>query len=256
MISSMSEKERRVLFAKFAQYAYYPEELGAKSAERKGLPKYSFYDIEGAQCYVFFNKNDIVIACRGTQKDAGMANDIIADLQVFRSDSVSGNKIHQGFKEEVDKIYPLVENLVDKITKGKKIWATGHSLGGAMATILAQRLEFTGGHDVDTLYTFGSPRAGGPKFRAWCDKHLNHQRFVNNNDVVPCLPTWVRYRHTGDNYYITSTGEITRLGRWSSARVRDKGWSLLKTILKGRLDLVADHNIKEYIRHLSNDNQN
>ena len=125
-----------------------------------------------------------------------------------------------------------------------------------MATILAQRLEFTGGHDVDTLYTFGSPRAGGPKFRAWCDKHLNHQRFVNNNDVVPCLPTWVRYRHTGDNYYITSTGEITRLRRWSTERVRDKGWSLLKTILKGRLDLVADHNIKDYIRHLENDNQN
>ena len=34
MISSMSEKERRVLFAKFAQYAYYPEQLAKKSAKK------------------------------------------------------------------------------------------------------------------------------------------------------------------------------------------------------------------------------
>lgn len=256
MISSMSEKERRVLFAKFAQYAYYPEKTGAKSGKRKGFNKHSFFDIEGAQCYVYYNKDDIVIACRGTQKGPGAMNDIIADLQVFKSDSVSGNKIHQGFKEEVDKIYDHVESLIDRITHGKKIWATGHSLGGAMATILAQRLEFTGGHDVDTLYTFGSPRAGGPQFRAWCDKHLNHQRFVNNNDVVPCVPSWIWYRHTGDCYYIKSTGEVTRLRRWSTERIRDKGWSLLKTILKGRLDFVADHNIKDYIQHLENDTKN
>ena len=254
MISSMSEKERRVLFAKFAQYAYYPEQLAKKSAKKKGLTNGKFFDVEGAQCYVFYNKSDIVITCRGTQPTE--MNDIYADLEVFKSDSVSGNKIHQGFKEEVDKIYDLVESLVDKQTHGKKIWATGHSLGGAMSTILAQRLEFTGGHDVDTLYTYGSPRAGGPKFRAWCDKHLNHQRFVNNNDVVPCVPTFLRWRHTGECYYIKSTGEVTRLGRWSSERVRDKGWSLLKTILKGRLDLVADHNIKDYIRHLQNDYHN
>ena len=83
MISSMSEKERRVLFAKLAQYAYYPESTGAKSAKRKGFNKYNFFDIDGAQCYVFYNKNDIVISCRGTQKDSGAMNDIIADLQVF-----------------------------------------------------------------------------------------------------------------------------------------------------------------------------
>ena len=126
------------------------------------------------------------------------------------------------------------------------------ALGGAMATILAQRLEFKGGYDVDTLYTYGSPRAGGPKFRAWCDKHLNHQRFVNNNDVVPCVPTFFRWRHSGKCNYIKSTGEVTNLGRWSSERIRDKGWSLIKTIFKGRFDLVSDHNIDDYILHLEN----
>ena len=178
---------------------------------------------------------------------------IYADLEIFKADSVTGSKIHQGFKEEVDKIYDQVEKRLAKYSKGRKIWCTGHSLGGAMATILSQRLEFTGGHDIDTLYTYGSPRAGGPQFRSWCDRHLNHQRFVNNNDVVPCVPSWFRWRHTGECLYIKSTGEVTKLARWSSERIRDKGYSLLSAILKGRFDIVADHNIQDYIDALEAD---
>ena len=176
-----------------------------------------------------------------------------SDLEIFKADSVSGNKIHQGFKEEVDKVYSDVEKLLDRVATGKDIWACGHSLGGAMSTILAQRLEFKDGHNVDTLFTYGSPRVGGPKFSKWCDEFLNHQRFVNNNDVVPCVPTVFRWRHNGECHYIKSTGQVTSLGRWSSERIRDKGWSLLTTILKGRLDLIADHNIDDYIMHLEND---
>ena len=252
MIEFDHEKQRRLVFAKFSKYAYLNPDEARTAAKVEGFPKTEFVDIDGAQTYVFYNNTDLVIACRGTQKDDGAMNDIIADLQVFQADSVTGNKIHQGFKEEVDKIYGSVYEIVSRRGLAKKIWCCGHSLGGAMATILAQRLEFVGGFDVDTLYTYGSPRAGGPKFRAWCDKHLNHQRFVNNNDVVPCVPTFFRWRHSGKCHYIKSTGEVTNLGRWSSERIRDKGWSLLKTIFKGRFDLVSDHNIDDYILHLEN----
>ena len=247
MIELIHETEKRAMFARFAKYAYKNIKEAREGAKLEGYPKTEFFDVKGAQVYIFYDDYDLIISCRGTQP--GEMSDIMADLEVFKSDSVTGTKIHQGFKEEVDKIYGLVEARV-KLHEDRKIWVTGHSLGGAMATILAQRLEFAGGHDVDTLYTYGSPRAGGPKFRAWCDKHLNHQRFVNNNDVVPCVPTFFRWRHTGKCHYIKSTGEITNLGRWSSERIRDKGWSLLKTIFKGRLDLISDHNIEDYIFHL------
>ena len=251
MISDLTEKQRRVLFAKFAQFAYFPPHHAIPAGEKEGFKHSKFIDRKGAQAYVFHNKTDIIISCRGTQPSE--MSDILADLEVFKADSVTGTKIHQGFKEEVDKIYEEVRRRVARYSKDRKIWACGHSLGGAMATIIAQRIEFVGGYDVDTLYTFGSPRAGGPKFSAWCNNNLNHQRFVNNNDVVPCVPTFIRWRHTGDCYYIKSTGEVTRLGRWSSERVRDKGWSLLRTIMKGRLDFVADHNIRDYIKTLQND---
>jgi len=250
MIELDHEQQRRLVFAKFSKYAYLNPDEATAAAKKEGFNKTEFIDIDGAQAYVFYNKSDLIISCRGTQPSE--MNDIMADLEVFKADSVTGNKIHQGFKEEVDKIYESVFDIVSRRALTKKIWVTGHSLGGAMATILAQRLEFKGGYDVDTLYTYGSPRAGGPKFRAWCDKHLNHQRFVNNNDVVPCVPTFFRWRHSGKCNYIKSTGEVTNLGRWSSERIRDKGWSLLTTIFKGRLDLVADHNIDDYILHLEN----
>ena len=251
MIEYLHESQRRVLMAKFAKYAYFDHQEAKQVAKAEGFNKTEFYDIDGAQVYLFRNSNanDLIISCRGTQP--GEMNDVMADLEVFKSDSVTGTKIHQGFKEEVDKIYDVVEGRVKRLA-GHKIWVTGHSLGGAMATILAQRLEFAGGHDVDTLYTYGSPRAGGPRFRAWCEKHLNHQRFVNNNDVVPCIPTFFRWRHSGKCHYIKSTGEVTNLGRWSSERIRDKGWSLIKTMFKGRFDLISDHNINDYILHLEN----
>ena len=248
MIEHEHEKQRRLVFAKFSKYAYLNQQEARTAAKVEGFPKTEFVDIDGAQAYVFYNNTDLIIACRGTQP--GNMNDIYADLQVFQADSVTGNKIHQGFKEEVDKIYDTVYEIVSRRGLAKKIWVCGHSLGGAMATILAQRLEFKGGYDVDTLYTYGSPRVGGPKFRAWCDKHLNHQRFVNNNDMVPCVPTFFRWRHSGKCNYIKSTGEVTNLGRWGSERIRDKGWSLLKAIFKGRFDLVSDHNINDYILHL------
>ena len=250
MIELEHEKQRRQIFAKFSKYAYLNQDEARAAAKTEGFFKTEFVDIDGAQAYIFYNKTDLIIACRGTQP--GDLNDIYADLQVFQADSVTGNKIHQGFKEEVDKIYGHVAVIVARVGIAKKIWVCGHSLGGAMATIIAQRLEFKGGYDVDTLYTYGSPRAGGPKFRAWCDKHLNHQRFVNNNDVVPCVPSFFRWRHSGKCNYIKSTGEVTNLGRWSSERIRDKGWSLIKTIFKGRFDLVSDHNINDYILHLEN----
>ena len=251
MINELSLKEKRVLFAKLAGIAYRDVKDARHAAKLLGFTKTVLIDIEGAQTYVFTSKTDCAIACRGTEPSE--MNDIYADLEIFKADSVSGNKIHQGFKEEVDKVYDEVEKLLDRVAKNKDIWACGHSLGGAMATILAQRLEYKDGHDVDTLFTYGSPRAGGPRFSKWCDENLNHQRFVNNNDVVPCVPTVFRWRHTGDCHYIKSTGEVTNLGRWSSERIKDKGWSLLKTIFKGRLDLIADHDIDDYILHLEND---
>ena len=115
MITELQEKERRALFARFAKIAYSGPKLGKEQGKKLGFNYALYIDEKGAQTYIFHNKTDIVITCRGTEPS--QLNDIYADLEIFKADSVSGNKIHQGFKEEVDKIYPHVIERLDKYSK-------------------------------------------------------------------------------------------------------------------------------------------
>ena len=184
MISELSHKEKRVLFAKLSGIAYDDIKDARLSAKRLGFTKTVLIDIEGAQTYVFSSKYDVAIACRGTEPSE--MNDVYADLEIFKADSVTGNKIHQGFKEEVDKVYSDVESLLDRISKNKSIWACGHSLGGAMATILAQRLEYKDGYDIDLLNIVSNEvnipviASGG----AGTMEHIYDALVVGNSDAV------------------------------------------------------------------------
>lgn len=70
---------------------------------------------------------------------------------------------------------------------------TGHSLGGAVATIIAAQLQ--GRIPNLTLVTFGSPRPGGRRFRERFK--VPHFRYVHGQDVVPHLPSnLLGFRHT------------------------------------------------------------
>ena len=117
MIRDLSQKEKQVLFANLSAIAYDDVKDARSQAKLLGFTKTVLIDIEGAQTYVFTSKTDCAIACRGTEPSE--MNDIYADLEIFKADSVSGNKIHQGFKEEVDKVYPDVEKVLES-SKSRK----------------------------------------------------------------------------------------------------------------------------------------
>ena len=106
MIKNQSNESQRVLFARLSSVAYKDLQEARPAAKRLGFTKTVLIDVDGAQVYVFSNKHDVAISCRGTEPSD--MNDVYADLQIFKADSVTGNKIHQGFKEEVDKIYDEV----------------------------------------------------------------------------------------------------------------------------------------------------
>lgn len=88
---------------------------------------------------------------------------------------------------------------------GYKIVATGHSLGGALASLAAAVLR-SQGTTVD-LYTYGAPKIGLQglsDFISKTDKGQNY-RVTHKNDPVPKLPpALLGYRHTSPEYYITS----------------------------------------------------
>ena len=116
------------------------------------------------RAYRFMNKTDIVIACRGTQPNE--FNDIRADLRAVPVMAETVGKVHLGFKQEVDDLWPMVcEDINRKVNLKKQLWFCGHSLGAAMATIMASRcLHNEELNDPVELHTYGSPRVGWRKY--------------------------------------------------------------------------------------------
>jgi hypothetical protein len=89
-----------------------------------------------------------------------------------------------------------------------KIIATGHSLGGAMATLATGELR-SAGMSVD-LYTYGAPKAGNDELAAFLgttDKGASF-RVVKSQDPVPTLPPRIPlvlpYAVLTPEYYITN----------------------------------------------------
>src|SRR5210317_380959 len=141
MISQMTFAERSYLFAQLANIAYQPEEQARAAALELGFTETEFYDKKGAQSYRFMNQDDIVIACRGTEPT--QLNDIKADLRAVPVMAETVSRVHKGFKAEVDDLWPMVqEDILRKANLDKTLWFCGHSLGAAMATIMASRCKY------------------------------------------------------------------------------------------------------------------
>ncbi|KAJ9065373.1 hypothetical protein DSO57_1020226 [Entomophthora muscae] len=100
-------------------------------------------------------------------------------------------KIHQGFKEAIDALMPLViEPFKYTLTKypNYQTVITGHSLGAALATLAASELFRNNilPWERMSLFTYGEPRSGNLAFARWINsQHTTITRVVNENDVVP-----------------------------------------------------------------------
>ena len=247
MIKEKTLKERSLLFAKLAELAYNDD--ATKQAKKLGFTTIEFYNKGGAQAWRFQNKTDLVIACRGTEPTA--FNDIKADLRAIPVMAETVSRVHKGFKTEVDDIWPMVqEDIIRKTNVTKDLWICGHSLGAAMATIMANRAECN--IDLNNpieLHTFGSPRVGWPTYvKSFCTKHY---RWVNNNDIVTRVPLRIMgFRHCGQEHYINAYGNLRPLTAWQ--RIKDQYRGMWMGIKKGKIDNFSDHSMSEYVKHIEN----
>lgn len=72
----------------------------------------------------------------------------------------------------------------------------GHSLGGALATLLALDVAANTAFKNPAVYTYGSPRTGDSLFASTFDQVVqNSYRVANRLDIVPTLPPPVDYDH-------------------------------------------------------------
>lgn len=129
-------------------------------------------------------------------------------------DICSGCTAHRGFWQSWLDARTDVLRAITTATKSHpsyKITTTGHSLGGAIATLAAAHLR-NAGYPV-TLYSFGAPRIGGSKISDYITNQAGgNYRVTHWNDPVPRLPPLpLGYVHISPEYYI-NRGNLQSVG--------------------------------------------
>lgn len=243
-IESLGMLRRSLLFAELSNICYLSRAEAGTLANRMGFPEIRYYDNDGAQAYIFANKHDAVVTCRGTQPDDW--NDLKADLDLQRAAAETAGWVHRGFKREVDDLWPRLEQAL--VNNTRTLWFAGHSLGAAMSAICAGRCKLSYiKSNPRALFTYGSPRVGNQRYVNYVQ--MEAFRWVNNNDIVTRVPpAWLGYRHKGQEIYLNANGKIRRLTSWQ--RVKDRWRGFFRSLRERRFDPFSDHSIVEYVTHI------
>jgi len=148
-----------------------------------------------------------VLVFRGT--DADDPTDLADDAEFLQcnwplgAQSSSAGLVDTGFSGAIAPLLRTLSPALDKL-RGRVLF-TGHSLGAAMATLLASIRR------PDFLYTFGSPRVGDAQFVSTLNG-LSNRRFVDCCDIVARIPPEslgkIKYEHYGVPFYIDRGGRI------------------------------------------------
>ena len=151
-----------------------------------------------------------VVSFRGTENvqdwETNLRHSLIpADLLHSAANGPTA-KVHQGFREAFMSVRDQVERYLP-CAMGLPIFITGHSLGGALATLGAAYLS---GWGLAACYTFGAPRVGNKGFSSSLRTPL--YRVVNPLDTVPLVPAWSQgYRHAGTEKKLRRTSPFDML---------------------------------------------
>jgi len=215
--------------ASISKLVYSDESEVESGAYEMGFPEFAWFDADGTQAAVLSNDEDCVLAFRGTTD----ITDWMTNLDVFKTRGRFG-EVHNGFQEALNLVWDDIEPVLAQYGD-KDLYITGHSLGGALATLA---LTETGQGE---LYTFGSPRVGDEEFKNIFNHLYKTYRFQNNNDVVPRVPR-SGYKHIGSLRYFTVGGKmLAEPGIWRIEM--DRFWGRMMRIVA---DGIKDHDIGEY----------
>jgi hypothetical protein len=141
------------------------------------------FDNNGTQAILLENDTYMFLGFRGTE--ATSMKDIKSDIKATVKICKTGGKIHSGFDDAFSQVAVEIQQFLNQDEfKDKPIFITGHSLGGALATVAAKKITHKGG--IASCYTFGSPRVGNVDWST--DIKTPIYRVVNAVDPVTMLP--------------------------------------------------------------------
>lgn len=185
---------------------------GVTSAVRVGRKVEVFYG------FLLESDADSILVFRGTQQMAEWVGNIYAVQQDYLDPNTgeSLGRIHKGFRRIANNIInPQIVDAVRNINPNKPCYVSGHSLGAALATLLAMDIALAIPELQPNLqlYVYASPRVGNPAFVSSYARFLpNSYRITNLADPIPTLPpTKLRseFVHVGEEWsFITQAGDI------------------------------------------------
>ncbi|MEZ4752070.1 MAG: lipase family protein [Bdellovibrionota bacterium] len=222
--------DNATFFAWLSKVAYLKKEDGspdmpAIQKELAGIPDASIEPIDSApvQGFIVKAKGYAVVVFRGSderddwfdnfnafylgqkkpaQQGFGRPNLMKKPKQNTVPSPNSRHDLHAGFYEQFSKAHDQVLEKL-KGTESGKVWFTGHSLGGALATIFARDFHAAHGFKNIGLYTFGAPRPGNQKLANYFNENtIPTYRVEFGHDPVPTLPD-ARFRPVGELVHIS-----------------------------------------------------
>lgn len=173
----------------------------------------------------------LIIAFGGTDSSQNVKTDVrVTDTNPDFLESVSKKlRVHTGFSRAYlsvrDTIFDATEQADHKLT------VTGHSLGGALATLAALDLSLRG-YTV-SCYTYGAPQVGDQLFvEAFNSKVFQSVRVVNGLDPVPKSLS-LQFMHVKGMYPVSTTVTINPhdMSEYAVAVNRPKALGIMAVIV-------------------------
>uniref|UniRef100_A0A914X2F3 Fungal lipase-like domain-containing protein n=1 Tax=Plectus sambesii TaxID=2011161 RepID=A0A914X2F3_9BILA len=164
-------------------------------------------DILASTCAAYIaisdKKKQIAVAFRGTTTKSQLLLQAIDSLSPGEEFFGIGF-VHQYFKNGLSEVWASVnKTLAAPKTKDYEVLFTGHSLGGALASlaaVLTVKLGFRPSDKVK-MFSFGQPRVGDSTFAFTYDRLVPFSfRIVNKGDIVSHVPKCI----WGDAFYAGS----------------------------------------------------
>jgi hypothetical protein len=149
--------------------------------------------VRSTQMYFARRPELAILAFCGTVK--GNLKNLLTDFDAIpiNQNDPGGAMVHKGFSDALDIVWPDAIGLLADYRKQhptSPIYFTGHSLGGALATLAIWRFQREQADQNVALYTIGCPRVGNQRF---CDEVMTRAtrgvyRYMDGNDLVTHVP--------------------------------------------------------------------
>jgi triacylglycerol lipase len=169
---------------------------------------------------VLSSETALVVVFRGTRLQVHSLLDLAEVVTLDQSDlwvdgrflptvRRAGGRVHRGFLGAFEEISDGLDSIVRAKSPGQRLWLTGHSLGGALATLAAAHLDPS---VIQGVTTYGSPRVGDPAFVA-CLPESSMARHVHRDDWVATVPpAFLGYTHAGALHVVPGSLRRDHLG--------------------------------------------